>query len=373
MAKINKNAIKKSVDTVADKKENISAGNNLKTIGINEIIDNPKNTLFRELTAEEMDELKASILEVGLLEPLVVVKATDDKYRLVSGHQRKKALQELGMDKVAVNVVTLEDEDEELALIHANIKQRKLTDMELARVIKAEKEIIQQKIKKGTLKGQGRAIEQVAQNLEISSDKAKRLDRLNKLIPEFQKLVETEKITTGKAEEIGLIDIETQTLLFNIMKDDIESFSLEEIKQIKKQSQEEKDKLKKNLITLQKEKENAVNENVSLKHTINTLESLLEDNKKNGNSEEVQKLQKTIEEMKASGKKQYEAFKKKESELMSKISSLSQEHNSRIFEKFIKDSKIKTTANDNSIIDFICGLSIDKQNSLISLISHFKK
>lgn len=147
MGKIDMSKIQKTVNAVAEKKNNIQAGNNLRTVALSEIIDNEKNSLFRDLTKQEMEELKVSIQEVGLLEPLVVVREGEG-YKLISGHQRKKALMELGIEKVAVNVIKLEKEDEELALIHANIKQRKLSDMELARIIRVEKELIQKKIKK---------------------------------------------------------------------------------------------------------------------------------------------------------------------------------------------------------------------------------
>ena len=293
MAKLNVGNLKKTVEKVADRKENILSGNNLKTVSLSEIIENEKNVLFRELTEREMEELKSSIQEVGLLEPLVVVQE-GEKYKLISGHQRKIALEELGMDKVAVNIVNLQDEDEELALIHANIKQRKLNDMELARVIKAEKEIIQQKIKKGTLKNQGRAIEQVANNLEISKDKAKRLDRLNLLIPELQLLVEQGKITTGKAQEIGLLDVETQKILYSSLKENIEKFSLEEIKKIKQQDETKRLDLLKKLDEVRNERDEQMNnfqlqehENRILKEKINELEK-----KKTSpaNEEEIKKL-----------------------------------------------------------------------------------
>lgn len=376
MAKLNVGNLKKAVEKVADRKENILSGNNLKTVSLSEIIENEKNVLFRELTEKEMEELKSSIQEVGLLEPLVVVQE-GEQYKLISGHQRKKALEELGIEKVAVNIVNLQDEDEELALIHANIKQRKLNDMELARVIKAEKEIIQQKIKKGTLKNQGRAIEQVANNLEISKDKAKRLDRLNLLIPELQLLVEQGKITTGKAQEIGLLDVETQKILYSSLKENIEKFSLEEIKKIKQQDETKRLDLLKKLDEVRNERDEQMNnfqlqehENRILKEKINELEK-----KKTSpaNEEEIKKLKTKLKEKEREEKEQRKLQEEKERMLLQQIEKLRNDLTNTTkeespIENYLKDKKIELTDDEKQVVNLLKEFSIEKQKSMISLI-----
>lgn len=376
MAKLNVGNLKKTVEKVADRKENILSGNNLKTVSLSEIVENEKNVLFRELTEKEMEELKSSIQEVGLLEPLVVVQE-GEQYKLISGHQRKKALEELGMDKVAVNIVNLQDEDEELALIHANIKQRKLNDMELARVIKAEKEIIQQKIKKGALKNQGRAIEQVANNLEISKDKAKRLDRLNLLIPELQLLVEQGKITTGKAQEIGLLDVETQKILYSSLKENIEEFSLEEIKKIKQQDETKRLELLQKLDEARNERDKQMNnfrlqenENKILQHKLKELEK-----KKTSpaNEEEILKLQSVLKEKEKEEKEQRILQEEKERMLLQQIEKLRNDLTNTTkeespIENYLKDKKIELTDDEKQVVNLLKEFSIEKQKSMISLI-----
>lgn len=376
MAKLNVGNLKKTVEKVADRKENILSGNNLKTVSLSEIVENEKNFLFRELTEKEMEELKSSIREVGLLEPLVVVQE-GELYKLISGHQRKKALEELGIEKVAVNIVNLQDEDEELALIHANIKQRKLNDMELARVIKAEKEIIQNKIKNGTLKNQGRAIEQVANNLEISKDKAKRLDRLNLLIPELQKLVEQGKITTGKAQEIGLLDVETQKILYSSLKENIEEFSLEEIKKIKQQDETKRLELLQKLDEARNERDKQMNnfrlqenENKILQHKLKELEK-----KKTSpaNEEEILKLQSVLKEKEKEEKEQRILQEEKERMLLQQIEKLRNDLTNTTkeespIENYLKDKKIELTDDEKQVVNLLKEFSIEKQKSMISLI-----
>ena len=68
--------------------------NTLKLVEMGKISQNPLNE--RSMDPSEIDVIKDSIMEVGLLHPLVVYEESEDHFILVSGHKRFKALQELG-------------------------------------------------------------------------------------------------------------------------------------------------------------------------------------------------------------------------------------------------------------------------------------
>ena len=82
----------------------------LKTSEINPAVYNPRKDL--QPGDPEYEKLKKSILEFDMVEPLVWNKRTGN---LVGGHQRLKILRELGIEKVEVSVVDL-DEVREKAL-----------------------------------------------------------------------------------------------------------------------------------------------------------------------------------------------------------------------------------------------------------------
>lgn len=73
---------------------------------------NPAKYNPRQITDQELSGLKESIRKFGFVEPVIVNKRTNT---LVGGHQRTKAAELLGIDKIPVTFVDL-DESEEKAL-----------------------------------------------------------------------------------------------------------------------------------------------------------------------------------------------------------------------------------------------------------------
>jgi len=81
--------------------------NTLSVLPMESIYENPLNQ--RSMDKEEIDIIKESILEVGLLHPLAVYKESENKYILVSGHKRFEALKELGRKGAATVQCTIVD------------------------------------------------------------------------------------------------------------------------------------------------------------------------------------------------------------------------------------------------------------------------
>lgn len=63
-------------------------------IFIDDLIDNPYNK-DREISQDSIDAMVASILSEGLMQPIIVTKTEDGKYRKISGHLRTKAISEI--------------------------------------------------------------------------------------------------------------------------------------------------------------------------------------------------------------------------------------------------------------------------------------
>lgn len=118
----------------------------LREIPLDKIRENPEN-FYPPLPEDEAEALRESIQANGLLEPLLVV-ADGGTYRLVSGHNRLRALQDLrgeslGMEyKTALcRVLPDMDADHEItAIIEAN-RQRKKTPAVLQQEAEALTEV----------------------------------------------------------------------------------------------------------------------------------------------------------------------------------------------------------------------------------------
>lgn len=82
---------------------------------IKDILPAPYNP--RKITKEMLEQLKASIRDDGYLEPIVVNRRTGF---VVGGNQRLKALKELGVKKVPVRLIDVDEDREKIINIRLN-------------------------------------------------------------------------------------------------------------------------------------------------------------------------------------------------------------------------------------------------------------
>jgi ParB family transcriptional regulator, chromosome partitioning protein len=93
----------------------------------------------RSLRSElhSVDELMASVLEVGLLEPIVVRPLTEERgFEVVAGNRRLEACKRLGMKKVPSHIVELDDREAYEASLIENLQHMTLDPIEEAEAFK---------------------------------------------------------------------------------------------------------------------------------------------------------------------------------------------------------------------------------------------
>jgi len=102
------------------------------TIDIASVAPNPFQPRI-DFNDETIEELAKSIKEQGLLQPIVVRKTSDEKYQIISGERRFRALKSLGESEIPA--IVREDIDDrqmlELALVE-NIQREDLNEIEAA-------------------------------------------------------------------------------------------------------------------------------------------------------------------------------------------------------------------------------------------------
>jgi ParB family chromosome partitioning protein len=110
------------------------AGDRVKTVPIDQIVPNrmqPRKT-FDE---EKIRELSASIKEQGIIQPLIVVQASPNRFELVAGERRLRASKMAGLTEVPVIVKNVDTEGMlELSIIE-NIQREDLNPIEEANAI----------------------------------------------------------------------------------------------------------------------------------------------------------------------------------------------------------------------------------------------
>ncbi|MBK8946402.1 MAG: ParB/RepB/Spo0J family partition protein [Ignavibacteriae bacterium] len=90
-----------------------------------------------EFDAEALDELKKSILQNGLIQPITVRRISENKYELISGERRLRAVKEIGYKTIPAYIIVVETKEAMLALaLIENIQREKLNPIEIAHAYK---------------------------------------------------------------------------------------------------------------------------------------------------------------------------------------------------------------------------------------------
>ncbi len=86
-----------------------------------------------EFIPERMEELKSSIKEKGIIQP-ITVRPVDNGYELIAGERRLRAAKEVGIKKIPAYILSIHDKEDLLELsIIENIQRENLNPIELAK------------------------------------------------------------------------------------------------------------------------------------------------------------------------------------------------------------------------------------------------
>ncbi len=175
-----------------------------------------------EFDRTALDELKASIKEKGVIQPITVRKV-DEHYELIAGERRLRAVTELGQKRVPAYIIEVESKEDmlELAIIE-NVQREHLNPIEQAvayqRLID-ECDLTQ---------------EDVAQKIGKERTTITNILRLLKLPQHIQDSVKAEEISMGHARALlSIDDAELQRAVWQKVKN--ERLSVRKTEQLARQ------------------------------------------------------------------------------------------------------------------------------------------
>lgn len=179
--------------------ESEGATGSISEIAVAHIEANPFQPRTR-FDQEKLDELAASIGQLGIIQPLTVRKVRPNKYQLISGERRFRASQLAGLDKVPAYIRVANDQDMlEMALVE-NIQRDDLDAIEVA--ISYQRLIDECDLTQEALG------ERVGKNRSTVTNYL----RLLKLPPQIQKAIMDKVLTMGHARAIINIKDENQQI-----------------------------------------------------------------------------------------------------------------------------------------------------------------
>lgn len=156
----------------------------------------------KSFAEHELEDLKTSIAQEGLLQP-VLVRRVGDRFQLIAGERRLRAAQELDLQRIPAIVAELEDDRLlEVALIE-NIQREDLNPIEVARAYRQ------------LMTAKGWTQEALARSLGIGRSAVANTLRLLELPEEMRDALVREHITTGHAKVLLSVEHpEEQRALF---------------------------------------------------------------------------------------------------------------------------------------------------------------
>ena len=169
--------------------------------------------------SEAMEELKKSILAIGLIQP-ITVRRFGNKYELISGERRLKACKDIGFKDIPAYVIKVDSNEAMLAMaLIENIQREKLNPIEISLAYKRlmDECFLTQ--------------EQIADKVGKDRTTIANMIRLLKLPEEIKDSIAKEEISSGHAR--ALINIPNEgmqlELLHKIKKDGLSVRKVEQI------------------------------------------------------------------------------------------------------------------------------------------------
>lgn len=173
---------------------------------------------FRVASGEEMEQLKESIREYGVLSPLLVRPRGDGRYEIVSGHRRKAACEALGITELPVLVRDMTDDEAVILMVDSNIQREHILPSEKAFAYKMKMEALRHQGKKSELTSSQpgmriQTMDIVGKDSGDSRNQVHRYIRLTHLISSILQMVDEYQIAFNPAVEISYLTEEHQRML----------------------------------------------------------------------------------------------------------------------------------------------------------------
>jgi len=214
-----------------------------------------KDHPFKVKKDEELERLKESIRESGVLVPALARPRDGGGYELVSGHRRMAACKALGLETMPVIIRDLTDEEAIITMVDANLQREHILPSEKAFAYKMKMEALNHQ---GTSRqvGEKWSVSQISNEGKDSERQIHRYIRLTNLIPKLLDLVDKGSIALTTAVELSYLKPHEQEWVQYAIEYEECTPSLSQAGRLKKASQERTLTKEDVLFLMQEEKPN---------------------------------------------------------------------------------------------------------------------
>lgn len=217
-------------------------------------IDSFENHPFKIIENDELQQMKDSIIEKGVLSPVLLRRKENGRYEMISGHRRKRACELAGINTIPAIVRDLTDEEATIVMVDSNLQRERILPSEKAFAYKMKLDALNMQGKRNDLTSDpmGQKLDKkssrqkVAESTGESSSNIQRYIRLTHLIPELLQLTDNDvldiepKMGLRPSVEISYLKKDEQETLYDCIECYSATPSLAQAIQMKELSQKNK-------------------------------------------------------------------------------------------------------------------------------------
>ena len=202
LPEINTNKLYENMEKVEDKLLEVSL----------ELLDHYPDNKFRPIQGEVWEEFVSSVRKNGILTPITVRPKEFGRYEILSGHNRKRAAEEVGIKTIQAVVKDVDDVEASAIVGVSNNQRPDITDIEWGQMYRVTYELLKKQSgtrtdltcsQSGNRSENKRTVDDVAEKYGVSKNTLLRKMRLSYLVAPLQCLYLGKHINQEQAEQIS--------------------------------------------------------------------------------------------------------------------------------------------------------------------------
>lgn len=203
-----------------------------------------KDHPFKVVDDEAMLRTTESIVQYGVLTPLIARPLEGGGYEIISGHRRAHAAEKAGLTEVPVLVRQMDDDAATVLMVDSNLQRENILPSERAYAYKMKMEAMKRQAGRPSKEnprqvvGNYETADLIGQESGESGRQVQRYIRLTNLIPELLEMVDQKQISFNPAVELSYLAPEEQEIFMQAMDEVQASPSLSQAQRLKKLAQE---------------------------------------------------------------------------------------------------------------------------------------
>ena len=181
---------------------------------------------YKVLDDDSMESLTQSILERGVLTPILVRERDHDPYEydIIAGHRRVHAVRKAGLTSVPAFICNVSRDEAAIMVVDSNLHRERILPSERARAYKMWYDAQKRQGKRTDLTSsqvetKSRTDEEMAVEFGESRAQIQRYLRLNDLIPELLDLMDEDKMALSVGVELSYLPDDLQYIVLGLLEE----------------------------------------------------------------------------------------------------------------------------------------------------------